>query len=281
MRWLVVVVVPLFVTLIGCSSGPTAEEAFVSDVQATPGYSRSSNLNADLLRNGREVCAVMDTPGVTEQSMIGSLVLVGYTYPAGEIVADQAVEHLCPGKVWPVTALTPEQAYLADIDDTPGLTRTGPDSEIITLGRMVCDAIGTPGITRANFEAAIGTSKYGPAVAPVILDAAERHLCPGKLYSNAPAVAVPGFSPPAVLAPVPAGPATTIGDGTHEVGVDVAPGKYKTAGGQDCYYARLRNTDGGVENILDNNLGAGPQTVTIKAGEYFESQGCGTWTKAG
>ncbi len=91
--------------------------------------------------------------------------------------------------------------------------------------------------------------------------------------------------PPAAAAP--SGPLTTFGDGVWEVGVDVAAGKYKTAGpGSDgigmCYHARLKNNDGSLGDIIDNNISQGPVTVTIKPGDgYFETNGCQDWVKVG
>lgn len=186
----------------GCSSSAppaelTAEQRFEDAVLSYPGFTPSSNpgANAKLVENGRGVCAVMDTPGTTEQSMIRSMMLVGYTEISAAIITGMAVQNLCPGKTWPATE------------------------------RPAAEAAPTP--------------------APV---------------------------------PVQTGPRTSFADGTWEVGVDVAAGKVKTAGASTCYWARLTGSGG---DIIDNNVGAGPQTVVIKAGEYFESQTCGTWTKAG
>jgi hypothetical protein len=101
--------------------------------------------------------------------------------------------------------------------------------------------------------------------------------------------AAPAAGPQATIlpapeaAPAPSGPLTTFGDGTWEVGVDIVPGKYKTTGpvGRNCYYARLKNGDGAMGDILDNNNSKGPATVTIKESDgYFETQGCADWVKA-
>lgn len=59
-------------------------------------------------------------------------------------------------------------------------------------------------------------------------------------------------SAPAVQAPVvPAGPATTVSAGTYEVGVDIAPGKYK---GEcvDGFRARMRDDSG--NNTIANDM---------------------------
>jgi len=72
--------------------------------------------------------------------------------------------------------------------------------------------------------------------------------------------------------------ASEFGDGVHQVGRDIQPGRYHTEGsGRTCYYALL-GPDG--RDILDNNLVEGPATVVIDS-PYFESSRCGTWTKVG
>jgi hypothetical protein len=82
---------------------------------------------------------------------------------------------------------------------------------------------------------------------------------------------------------VPAGPLTTFGNGTYEVGVDVAPGKYRSAGVADsavplCYFdqtdAKGTIKDQGVSN-------EGPSRATLKSGLTFKSSGCQQWVKVG
>jgi hypothetical protein len=95
-------------------------------------------------------------------------------------------------------------------------------------------------------------------------------------------VTAPAPTPDPVAAPT--GPLTTFGDGVWEVGVDIAPGKYKTTGTDSygCYYARLQHNDGTVEDIISNGFGQGPVTVTVKPTDgYFETSGCVDWTKVG
>lgn len=94
-----------------------------------------------------------------------------------------------------------------------------------------------------------------------VFDASVRYLCPGVQVKTK-----------------PVGPQTTIeSDGVFEVGADMAPGKFKTSGGPRCYWARLKANG---EDIIDNDLPGGPTTVTVKAGELFKTQSCGTWTKS-
>jgi len=77
----------------------------------------------------------------------------------------------------------------------------------------------------------------------------------------------------------PAGPNTaSFSDGLYQVGVAIQPGQYQTDGSDSCYWAKLSTGD--TNRVIVNHFGAGPQTVTIDS-PYFESEGCGTWTKAG
>jgi hypothetical protein len=99
---------------------------------------------------------------------------------------------------------------------------------------------------------------------------------------TAPPVTVTKPAPPAktVTAAPPEAAVAFEGDGTYEVGVDIKPGKYKTAGGEGCYWARLKNLDGDLDAILANNLSDGPQTVTIKKTDKgFETSNCVAWRK--
>lgn len=81
-------------------------------------------------------------------------------------------------------------------------------------------------------------------------------------------------------APVKAAP-VTIGEGVWEVGSDVKAGKYKLLtspqAGDNCYWEITRDDAG--QDIVSNDLPTGghPQ-VTLKKGQYFHTQDCGTWT---
>lgn|GEM_PF-3372071 len=73
--------------------------------------------------------------------------------------------------------------------------------------------------------------------------------------------------------------ANSFGDGLYQVGRDIQPGKYHSSGaGGNCYWAKLGSSN--TDNIIDNNNSTGPQTITIDS-PYFESNGCGNWTKVG
>ena len=78
---------------------------------------------------------------------------------------------------------------------------------------------------------------------------------------------------------VPAGgDASTIGDGTWRVGLDIAPGTYRTRTPESCYWARLSGFGGGMDEVIANGFDDGYAVVTIAAGDAgFESSGC-SWS---
>ena len=94
-------------------------------------------------------------------------------------------------------------------------------------------------------------------------------------------------SPPAsasTSATTPKGPKTSFGPGKYKVGTDIAAGSYATDGPADsaipnCYWARERNNSGSLNAIIANDNTTGPTSVTVNAGEYFETTGCKTWHK--
>jgi hypothetical protein len=72
-------------------------------------------------------------------------------------------------------------------------------------------------------------------------------------------------------------------DGTYIVGVDVAPGTWRSRGGDGvgCYAARLRGFGGTLDQIISNDVSSGGGLiVTIAASDKgFESTGCGRWQR--
>lgn len=75
--------------------------------------------------------------------------------------------------------------------------------------------------------------------------------------------------------------AIKVGDGNKVVGKTMEPGTYKTKPGvKDCYWSR--NTGGG-DIIANDFVGFAPEgvTVTVHAGEGFESERCAPWNKIG
>ncbi|MBM7788904.1 superantigen-like protein SSL4 [Tenggerimyces flavus] len=97
-------------------------------------------------------------------------------------------------------------------------------------------------------------------------------------------VTVRPAAPPKAVEPAEQTVTSFAGDGTYVVGEDIEPGRYKSRPSIDgagiCYWARLKSTDGDLDSIIANQLGEGPQTVTIKkSDEAFETSGCADWVK--
>lgn len=90
---------------------------------------------------------------------------------------------------------------------------------------------------------------------------------------------VPGATPSFNVAPSQAIP-----DGMARVGIDVMPGTWTTNGppGGTCYWERLSGFSGELRELITNNIGGDPQTVTILPTDVgFVSQGCTGWSKVG
>jgi hypothetical protein len=79
---------------------------------------------------------------------------------------------------------------------------------------------------------------------------------------------------------VPAPPVPPYPSGPLQVGIDIPPGRYEADGGPNCYWERMRGSDGG--DRITNRLGAGHVTVDIADSDtVFNSEQCGTWNPAG
>jgi len=73
---------------------------------------------------------------------------------------------------------------------------------------------------------------------------------------------------------------TSFGAGAYIVGTDIEPGTYRSSGGNNCYYERLRDFTGGINSIIANGNTSNPTIVTIRATDAgFQSHNCGTWTQ--
>jgi hypothetical protein len=98
--------------------------------------------------------------------------------------------------------------------------------------------------------------------------------------ATGPAPAAPRSPTPSVS--VPGRTLTAFGDGTWQIGVDVAPGAYSTAGpaGADCYHALRKTATGG--DVAGGAVSRGPATVVLADGDgWFETFGCATWNRVG
>jgi hypothetical protein len=82
---------------------------------------------------------------------------------------------------------------------------------------------------------------------------------------------------------VPGRVLTAFGDGTWQVGVDIAPGTYMTAGavgGTTCSHALRPTRTGG--KLTASSTGPNRATVVLAAIDgWFATSGCATWTRVG
>lgn len=84
---------------------------------------------------------------------------------------------------------------------------------------------------------------------------------------------------PTKAAPPPPPPPVTVEDGTWTVGEDFPAGRYLTKGAPaDCFWS-IYKSGTNQSDIIDNHIGGGNLRVTLKAGQDFTSQDCGTWVK--
>ena len=70
--------------------------------------------------------------------------------------------------------------------------------------------------------------------------------------------------------------AQTFGDGTHLVGVEIAPGTYRASGGDFCIWRRLASLGGELGSLLGS--GFQPMVEIKPTDKAFWVEGCGTWT---
>jgi len=88
-------------------------------------------------------------------------------------------------------------------------------------------------------------------------------------------------APPPPPSTAPAVP--SIEDGTWTVGVDMPAGTYRTTTNvsADCYW-KISKTGSNGDDIIKNDFpGGGRPQVTLKVGQDFQSERCGTWHKVG
>ena len=87
----------------------------------------------------------------------------------------------------------------------------------------------------------------------------------------------PGATQPAAPTPPPAAP-VTFGNGTHQVGVDIRAGTYRTPGPERsyCFWRRLDRN----QEWIDFGSSSGPIVVVIRSTDWgFESSGCKPWKR--
>lgn len=108
---------------------------------------------------------------------------------------------------------------------------------------------------------------------------------PGWTVQPSSSTSAPAPAKASAATPAAAAPAGQIGEGTYEVGPEVAPGKYKSAGAKPSAFQlctwTVKGSDGKVIDLGSANGETEQQLVTLKAGQVFESSGCHPWVKVG
>jgi len=89
-------------------------------------------------------------------------------------------------------------------------------------------------------------------------------------------------SPTVTPAPARTSEPMGFGDGTHLVGVDIQPGRYRATALGSCYWERLSGLTGAFDDILANDNPSGESAVVdiLDGDRAFSASGCGRWTEA-
>lgn len=79
-------------------------------------------------------------------------------------------------------------------------------------------------------------------------------------------------------------PTTVPGDGTFHVGIDVAAGTYRNTGGREKGAPCVANTSrkpNDLQSFLRGSASAGPASITINKGEWFNTAYCKPFRRIG
>lgn len=159
----------------------------------------------------------------------------------------------------------------------------------LVVGAVVGFALGSLG----GGDDQVVTQASGTTQAP----AGSASTVPGSPATGQPAASSPGGGPGPTGAPTTTPPATQptttlpkpthgFGNGVFEVGTDVEPGMYRTAGptadSEFCFWSRLSGLGGDPDiDVITNGAQDGPFTVTIEGSDVgFESASCEEWSPA-
>lgn len=84
------------------------------------------------------------------------------------------------------------------------------------------------------------------------------------------------------LAPTTGPQATTFGPGTWIVGIDIAPGLYRSSSNTECGRWRLGGFGGTSDEASGGRISVGTHTINVAASDagFRSLSGCGTWTVA-
>ncbi|MET9759155.1 hypothetical protein ABZ016_08880 [Streptomyces sp. NPDC006372] len=148
---------------------------------------------------------------------------------------------------------------------------------VALVSLLIGAAIGAGGDSADSGKATAADTKAGPRPTVTVTETAEADAEPAPTVTETVTAKPRKTKKP--------GPATSFsGEGEFVVGEDIKPGTYRTAGPEDelgCYWERARNASGEFEAIIANNNLNRPGRVTLNEGEYFKTNRCQEWKKAG
>lgn len=147
-----------------------------------------------------------------------------------------------------------ERSFIQSVT-AAGFTFSNGNAGAISLGEAICDDIRAgrrSALTRQELAAPGGMTA---AEAEQLYTLSHRTLCSSLVLPNP----------------------NSFGTGTYEVGVDIQPGRYRSPGGESCYWARLAEDQ---SDIIDNNLSSGPSVFTVVESDGFVELNRCTWTLA-
>lgn len=181
----------------------------------------------------------------------------------GLTAIDPAVESLTPCPAPPSPAIDfLDGTYIVGTDVPPGTFRTLITDDLCYWERLA----GFSG----TFEDIIanGIADGGPEIVTIVSSDVGFSSSRCGAWSN-------------VLAPVKS-PDEPFGEGTFQVGAEVAPGTWRSSDetADSCYWERLSGFSGEFADIEANGISDGIAIVTVVASDVgFRSSRCGTWSR--
>lgn len=194
-------------------------------------------------------------PAVLAIFALFSLIIAGCSNEA----ATSAAPAVTTQTAAPTTTIDPlagysneERGFIAAFKSKFSTTGPRPEANIMQIGEYICSDIRL-GLRPTQTQTALAKNVPSPQDAATLYTLAHDVLCPE----------------------VPLPNPNSFSDGTYEVGVDIQPGRYRSPGGDSCYWARLAKDQ---MEILDNNLTSGPSVIIVKETDGFVELSRCTWT---
>lgn len=203
---------------------------------------------------------------------------------AGPATADAAPTLAAPtlAPATSVVAADPQADTLLSDLAYVGITAKDP-AKMVELARSVCRAFDA-GASYWQIMAAGVAGGYTTEQSSKVVAVAAADMCPAytPVINAALTPAAPARATVVTAAPTQGLGVGEISSGTYLVGSEIAPGRYVTEGADWCYFARLRNLEGGLGAIIANGNPRGHTTISVNAKDTaIEFSGNCTWHKAG